>query len=280
MSRVRFQSSLVLAALCGMGSIAEGQGNPLSPVRERGQSVTPVFEGWYKNADGSYSLSFGYMNRNEAEVVDIPLGPANFVSPGEWDGAQPTAFHPRRHWGVFAVRVPADFGKKRVRWTLVVRGDSISIPGSLATQWEIDALQGEAGSGNTPPQLRFVASGPSGSGPGGVYAEPRTVAVNVPLSIDVWATDDGTARPTAGGAGRAGIPVTLTWFKHQGTGAVTFGAISPKVDGAGKASTTATFAEAGSYILRVRANDASGVASAGHAQCCWSNAFVKVTVTR
>jgi hypothetical protein len=30
----------------------------------------------------------------------------------------------------------------------------------------------------------------------------------------------------------------------------------------------------------VRANDASGVANAGHAQCCWTNGFVKVTVTR
>ena len=40
-----------------------------------------------------------------------------------------------------------------------------------------------------------------------------------------------------------------------------------------------TFSELGDYVLRVRANDASGVANAGHAQCCWANGFVKVTVT-
>jgi hypothetical protein len=80
--------------------------------------------------------------------------------------------------------------------------------------------------------------------------------------------------------GRQGVPVTLTWFKHRGLGAVTFAEPSPAVGADdGMASTTATFAVPGEYVLRVRANDASGVASAGHAQCCWTNGFVKVTVT-
>ncbi|HKS05905.1 MAG TPA: hypothetical protein VJR92_06295, partial [Gemmatimonadaceae bacterium] len=48
----------------------------------------------------------------------------------------------------------------------------------------------------------------------------------------------------------------------------------------GSASTTATFGAPGTYILRVRANDASGVDNAGHAQCCWTNGFVKVVVTQ
>ncbi len=41
-----------------------------------------------------------------------------------------------------------------------------------------------------------------------------------------------------------------------------------------------TFSAPGDYMLRVRANDASGVSGAGHAQCCWTNGFVKVTVTQ
>jgi hypothetical protein len=44
-------------------------------------------------------------------------------------------------------------------------------------------------------------------------------------------------------------------------------------------TTSATFETPGEYIVRVRANDSS-VAGAGHAQCCWSNGFVKVTVNR
>ena len=29
-----------------------------------GQDVVPVFEGWERNADGSFNMVFGYMNRN------------------------------------------------------------------------------------------------------------------------------------------------------------------------------------------------------------------------
>ena len=54
----------------------------LSPVSPRGQTVTPVFEGWYRNRDGSYSISFGYFNRNAVETVDVPTGDENFFSPG------------------------------------------------------------------------------------------------------------------------------------------------------------------------------------------------------
>jgi hypothetical protein len=61
---------------------------------------------------------------------------------------------------------------------------------------------------------------------------------------------------------------------------VTFGDPKPTVAKAdGKATTTATFSVAGHYVLRVRANDASGLSGAGHAQCCWTNGFVRVTVT-
>ena len=48
----------------------------------------------------------------------------------------------------------------------------------------------------------------------------------------------------------------------------------------GSMTTAATFDAPGDYVLRVRANDASGVSGAGHAQCCWTNGFVNVTVTR
>ena len=48
----------------------------------------------------------------------------------------------------------------------------------------------------------------------------------------------------------------------------------------GSATTRVTFTQPGEYRLRVRANDASGVAGAGHAQCCWTNGFVTVNVSR
>lgn len=251
--------------------------SPLTPAKASGQSVTPAFEGWYKNPDGTYSISFGYYNRNTEEALELPVGPNNNIFPGDANQGQPTRFEPRRHWGVFAVRVPADFGDKKVVWTLKNRGETFSIPGSLHPNWEIDALQGEAGSGNTPPVLKFDPAGPAGGGPGGIVAGPLTTTVGRPLTITVWPTDDGKAVGSISRSGRGGAAPTLTWFKHQGPGEVKFDERTPAVT-EGKATTTATFSEPGDYVLRVRANDASGVSGAGHAQCCWSNGFVRVIV--
>jgi hypothetical protein len=251
---------------------------PLAPIRASGQTVTPAFEGWYRNDDGSYSLSFGYFNRNSEEVLDIPIGPDNYFEPGPRDRGQPTHFETRRHWGVFTVRVPADFGDGRVVWTLVNRGETSSIPGSLRPEWQIDALEGEAGSGNTPPVIRFGESGPEGRGPAGVSAGPFKAVPGQPLRITVWAADDGRSAGSIAG-NRSNVPITLTWFEHQGRGSVTFEPSSARVPVAGGSATTAvTFSAPGDYVIRVRANDASGVESAGHAQCCWTNGFVRVSV--
>jgi PKD domain-containing protein len=271
--------ALLTLLLAGWALPAAAQSVPLAPLRESGQTVTPAFEGWYRNADGSYSLSFGYYNRNGQEILNIPIGPQNSIAPGGPDRGQPSRFFPRRHWGVFAVTVPADFGLQKVVWTLIVRRDTFSIPASLKPGWEIDALEGEAGSGNTPPVLRFDSAGPGGSGPRGITTGPLSVLVGKPLTLSLWAVDDGKAVGSIASGGREGVPVTLTWMLHQGSGEVSFSNPTPAVDRAnGKATTTATFSSPGDYVLRVRANDASGLANAGHAQCCWTNGFVKVTV--
>jgi hypothetical protein len=275
----RCSLTAVLALCSGLATPAVAQG-PLAPLKASGQDVTPAFEGWYKNPDGTFSISFGYYNRNAEETLEVPIGPDNFIEPGNRNQGQPTHFEPRRHWGVFAVRVPADFGDKKVVWTIKIRGKTWAIPGSLHPNWQIDALEGEAGAGNTPPRLKFSADGQEGAGPGGITAGPLTATVGKPLPVNVWAQDDGKGGGSIARDGRGGVPVTLTWFKHQGPGRITFAPPNPRPNGAdGLATTTATFSEPGEYILRVRANDASGIAGAGHAQCCWSNGFVKVTVS-
>jgi len=277
---------IVAAALVCAGVAAspvQAQVQPLAPIRESGQTVSPAYEGWYKNPDGTISMSFGYFNRNAKEVVEVPIGPNNFFTPGPADRGQPASFQTRRHWGVFAVTVPADWPvRDKVTWTLVIRGDTLRVPGHLRPNWEIDALKGEAGSGNTPPVLKFAADGKSGAGPGGITAAASlTGTVGAPVELNVWATDDGKGRSTIAGMARGGaIPVTLRWFKHTGPGEVTFTNPAPPASGpGGLATTTARFGAPGEYVVRVRANDASGVAGAGHAQCCWSNGFVKITVT-
>ena len=98
-----------------------------------GQSVSPSFEGWYPNADGSFSMVFGYFNRNYDESLDIPVGPNNKLEPGPADQGQPTHFLPRRQTGVFAIVVPSDFGEQELTWSLTAYGETIAIPGHLRT---------------------------------------------------------------------------------------------------------------------------------------------------
>ena len=83
------------------------------------------------NADGSFNMVFGYMNRNYEEQVDVPVGPDNTVEPGGPDQGQPAHFYPRRQQFMFKVRVPKDWGKKDVVWTLTANGKTEKAFGSL-----------------------------------------------------------------------------------------------------------------------------------------------------
>lgn len=276
--RTRISTAVLCAGLAvALTSILHGQLREAPIPHALGQSVTPSFEGWYQNADGTFSLSFGYFNRNYEEVLDIPIGPNNRVEPGEVDQGQPTRFQTRRHTGVFTIRVPKDFGdKQKVTWTLVSGGQTISVPGHLRPEWKIDALR-EPTSDNTPPVVKLVEAGPTGQGPGGVrLALSATRGAPVPLNI--WVKDDGVFKATGGGEEKPVMGVILSTYR--GPGKVAFSSLEPKIEG-GKASATATFSEAGTYVLRALAWDSSGrpgFIMAGGFQCCWTNAYFDVTV--
>lgn len=276
-----FRPGIVAVAIACAGAPVVAQEMPLPPRSGSGLTVTPAYEGWYELPDGSIAMSFGYYNRNMDEVVEIPIGENNGISERELDGDQPEHFAPGRHFGVFAVRVPGDFDpERRVYWTLRVRGEEFRVPGHLHPDWKIDAIVGEAGSGNKPPTLWFDESGPEAMGPAGVVGKARRASASEPFELTIRARDDGRGRTSVRGSGETAVPVTVTWFKHQGPGDVWFGEESAEIPAAGGSATTiVSFSAPGEYVLRVRANDASGVSTAGHAQCCWTNGFVKVTVT-
>src|SRR6185369_4352524 len=113
---------LILLA-CGVPFVAQ-QSLPGEPIHDSGASVTGGLEGWYKNSDGSFSILVGYFNRNQKQVIDIPVGPDNHIDPGGPDMGQPTHFLPRRQWGVFTITVPKDFGNKRLIWTITANGQT------------------------------------------------------------------------------------------------------------------------------------------------------------
>jgi hypothetical protein len=242
---------VLFSALCLLCSaLLAAQSLPLEPVHESGASVTGAFEGWFQNADGTFSLLLGYFNRNTKEELDVPIGPNNRIDPGGPDQAQPTHFLIGRQWGMFTVKVPADFGNKKLTWTIVANGQPMTIPASLHTDYEISPLA-EVAVGNTPPVLRFEEKGPSAQGPAGMAID-RNAKVGTPLNLTVWVEDDAKLT-TASGVPPKDLdhPVTLRWTKFRGPGAVNFSiarplveklpGTNPKVAFTGKATTTATF---------------------------------------
>jgi hypothetical protein len=268
-------------------TLALGQATVLpEPARDSGSSITGAFEGWFKNPDGSFSLLLGYYNRNRKQEVDIPVGPNNALEPGGPDRGQPTHFMPGRGWGLFTVKVPADFGDNKITWTIVANGKTTVIPAGLKPEWEISPFM-EAAVGNTPPVLSFEEHGPTVQGPRGLIVE-RTGKVGEPLPLTVWVSDDAKFTSSSGAKPKKmGAPVTLRWIPYRSAGRVAFSAERPEVQKlerpdapfSGTATTTVTFSEPGEYVLHVTANDYSGEGGSGF-QCCWTTGQVKVVVQR
>jgi hypothetical protein len=244
---------------------------PMGPARERGASVTPAYEGWYRNEDGSFSMLIGYYNRNSKEALTIPVGPNNKIEPGDPDQGQPTFFEMGRQWGVFVIKVPKDFGDKVIRWTIVANGETQSVPFSLNKGYPITPFK-ELGMGNQPPTIWFGEGAAKVAGPPTTVAGSFSGVVNQPVAITFFAEDvkekDSKAVNVA----------TVSLHKHRGPGNVTYERARTPVPKPGEPVTaSATFSAAGEYTLRVQANDESGEGGGGF-QCCWTNTYVKVII--
>jgi hypothetical protein len=293
--------ALAAGAVCAVAG-QQGQGQtpspfPLShPIRERGSSLSGAYEGWYRNPDGSISLLVGYFNRNTKQELDIPVGPNNRIEPGGPDQGQPTHFLPLRQWGVFTIKVPKDFGNKKLAWTLVANGQTNTITLHTQTEWVLEPFEDPA-SKNTPPVVRFEENGPTFTGPPQGFAASFDATAGAPLRLTAWVTDEPAklsvanalliAPDASGQRGRGGSaegartssPAFASWSLFRGPGAVTFDGARPAVSASdgGRITTAVTFASPGDYILRLQANDQSGDGGGGF-QCCWTNALVKVAV--
>jgi hypothetical protein len=269
-----------------------------SNLQPRGQPVIPVFEGWFRNEDGTYDLCFGYQNLNTVEVIDLPIGPDNFIEPSEFDGVQPTRFdpmpgaerqNPRRHYCVFTVTVPEDFGDRRVVWTLTSGGErayvagqrrdpTYSTPGHItSSHYELDepdqrspsdmeGAEGVVPSLSVAPIVRLggLSDNVEARGRSGVNVSAGNVSVNSPLPLTVSVDPD--------------TPAAWVWWNlHQGPASVQFDPAELRADEGndGTFETTARFSTPGTYVLRMQA-----VSSVGELefQCCWTNAYVHVEV--
>jgi hypothetical protein len=279
--------------LCAAGAIAGGiflsaQTQVPEPRRQFGSTITPVYEGWFYNPDGSRSFLIGYYNRNSRQELDIPIGPNNKIEPGP-DMGQPTHFIPGRQWGMFTIPAPKDFKPTdSFVWTLSANGATTSIPFRLHPDYVMSPFK-EIAVGNTPPAISFEPNGKTVQGPLASMetAVTRTARVSAPFQLEVWAVDDakftsGTNAPMS----TPRPPVQMSVSKYRGPGQVTFDQAKPvveKIQGgnapfSGKATAKVTFSEPGEYALHVLANDYSGDGGRGFG-CCWSTSIVKVSVT-
>jgi len=274
--RFRMRSAVTGLALILSGSLAAAQ-LPLQPARDAGQSVTAAFEGWFQNQDGSYTLLVGYFNRNLKQTLDIPVGPNNRIEPGGPDYGQPTHFLPRRQWGVTSIKVPKDFGDKRLTWTIVANGQTTTLPIGIIKGYQIEPFK-EVAQGNEPPKIQFDPKGPVLAGPPVGIGATLSGSVGQPVTLNAIVTDTQDNDPDLSPIQMKQPPISVFWSKYRGVGDVTFAAARPSVDKDGKVTTTATFSQPGDYILRLQVNDRSGEGGGGF-QCCWSNSHVKVTIT-
>ncbi len=271
---------IVVGCAIAAGAQAPQTNLPLDPQRDRGASITPAFEGWYPNPDGSFSMLLGYFNRNTKEELDIPVGPKNRVEPGGPDQGQPTHFEAGRQWGVFVVNVPKDFGTKAITWTIVANGEAQSVPFTLNKGYPITPYK-ELGMGNQPPVLAFSQGGAKVTGPPTAVSASFTGTVKLPVAISVWVEDPKAPNEVEVPGFARGLVAkvaTISFHKFRGPGNVTFDkARIPVNTQDDMISVAATFDAPGEYLLRVQANDESGEGGFGF-QCCWTNTYVKVTV--
>jgi hypothetical protein len=281
---------------------------PLAPLPSSGLSVTPFMEGWYENEDGSHTISFGYLNRNEEEEVRIPIGERNWIEPAEYSGMQPTVFLPGRNRGVFVATIPAGAEGVELLWTIVnANGEAHKVPGRTSSHaYELDRNPRPAGS--LPPRVALAEDGPWGWDPTGIKADRTlTASVGEPLVLELW-VDDLSQRDPADPRSEDARTLRVVWSPHQSppaghieftrhestpepeapeeTGAEASRPAPPPrpqevmLDGPGVARVYAAFHAPGEYLVRAQVDNWRAPDSSSGDQCCWSNAYFRVSVRR
>ena len=271
--RANPRAAILLTVAVSLCTLTAASGQTI--IFERGQNVVPAFEGWEQNPDGTFDIIFGYLNRNSREKVHIPIGPNNYIEPGDQDQGQPTFFEPRRNRYMFRITVPPDFGTQEVVWTLVIRGKTEQAYGSLKPDYVNDSPLMQKDVGGLRAE-RDINQAPIVSIEGNVH---RRTSVGEPLSLTAVASDDDIPprKPAS-----ARVPVNynawglrLAWIVWRGDGnQVSFDPeqfdVHPNYDGNspwspgweppplpadGKFPVNVWFSAPGTYVLRAYAHD-------------------------
>ena len=278
----------VIAGFLGVPQVAPAQLDHLPYMLKynKGQNIQPIFQGWSRNADGTFEMHLGYLNRNYLEELYVPIGPDNHIEPGGPDQGQPTYFYTRNNRQIFSVTVPADFGNRELIWTLTIRGKTEQAVGWLQPEWEINPdtggrQLGEEARRNVPPAVTLSA--------------PASISLQDKLTLTANVTDDGLPTPrgsrqlqrnravgqeippilvppegtpepptnlpqlNVNARGRQSRPsppegLSVSYIVWRGPAGVKFEPMFALAED-GTAATATTFTQPGDYVLQARAHD-------------------------
>ena len=237
----------------------------LASVPAYAQPTQPIYlqyDGFVRNDDGTYTLSFGYFNMNNVDVTVEP-GDANGFAPGAADRGQPVKFVKGRHRFSCSMVMDKNFDGK-LQWTVKFAGKTSTTTAKvLDPLYELEHSSEEHATAGletaSAPKNVCVNRGPSvrignpfGPPPGGPDGS-MTGKVNQDVTLVSQIEDDGLPR---GGA------LKIAWKKLSGPGEVSF-------TDAAASSTRAKFSAPGKYEIELSATDGQKT----------SRATVNVTVT-
>ncbi|MEK6323542.1 MAG: hypothetical protein AABN33_18030 [Acidobacteriota bacterium] len=219
------------------------------------QASHPIYlqyDGYVKNKDGTYTLSFGYFNMNHVDVRIAP-GEDNTFLPGPADRNQPILFLKGRHRFACSMVARADFDGK-LQWTVRFAGKTFtSTAKTLDPLYELElASEKRATNGldlakapkgvcvNRSPAIQVInPQADVNAGADTLAATAFVTRLDQELSLNGSVEDDALPR---------GGKVTVSWKKNSGPGTVTFSDMTTPV-------TRVRFSAVGVYELELSATD-------------------------
>lgn len=212
---------------------------------QQNQPIYPAYDGFLKNADGSYTIAFAYFSHN-SDVVSIPPGPNNGFSAGVADRMQPTVFKPG-HWRFQCVMVVGPEFDGKLSWNLTYADKKTGTSQSmLQSNWylvegaqELSRVDFRSVPRNVclnrAPQVRVLGAnrhdGKDVLGTVGVVNQQESLFGSV--------NDEGLPRNSA---------LKATWKQVSGPAQATF-------EDANRARTHVVYPAAGQYVLELAASD-------------------------
>lgn len=234
------------ALLVAVGSLA------IVASAQASQPVYLQYDGFVKNKDGTYTLSFGYFSMNHVDVRISP-GEDNTFLPAPGDRNQPVVFLKGRHRFACSIVVPADFDGK-LQWMVRFGGKTFTTTAKILDPLYELELNSEkrATSGldlakaqkgvcvNRAPSIQVINPlADVNAGADTLAATSFTARLDQEVSLSGSVEDDGLPRESK---------VTVLWKMLSGPGTVTF-------SDATRAVTRARFSAVGVYELELSASD-------------------------